>query len=437
MRRSFPIPTLVLAAVLLSTTGSASGEWRRAGLEGRIINAVAVDPSNSSILYAGAQIGGLWKSTDAGQTWSPINNGYTGDLASFFFVDPAAHLTLYVGSNTGVFQSVNGGANWAPRNDGLPAGGIVAMAVDPANSSRLFVSVNAPGGGVFRSADAGFNWTSRPLPVPSGTVATLTVFGSNVYAGWANVVFRSSDDGVTWSIPYADILPSSVQTIAVRPGETEAVVGLGQRGIWRSTLTPGPIWIDSSIGLTSFRISKIVVRPGDPNTLFAASNAGGVFRSSDSGHTWSPLMGGLGNTDVASLAFDASGRFLYAGTSDGVYALDLETVGCGDTAALCLNHSRFRVRVEWRVESQGTSGVANPVPLAEDSGSFWFFSPNNLELLVKVVDGRAFNGHYWVFYGALSDVAYTITVTDTTTGQVRTYVNAAGTVASRADVAAF
>ena len=198
MRRSLPIPALVLAAALLSITSPASGQWRRAGLEGRIINSVAVDPTNPSILYAGAQIAGLWKSTNAGQTWSPVNNGYTGDIASFFFVDPFAHLTLYVGSNAGVFQSVNGGANWAPRNNGLPAGGIVAMTVDPANSSRLYVAVNAPGGGVFRSTDAGFNWTSRPLPVPSGTVAALTVLGSNVYAGWANVVFRSSDQGVNW-----------------------------------------------------------------------------------------------------------------------------------------------------------------------------------------------------------------------------------------------
>ena len=438
MRRSLPNhSTLLLAVVLLSITGIASGEWRRSGLEGTIINSIAVDPSDSSIVYAGAQIAGLWKSTNAGQTWSPVNTGYTGDIASFLEVAPTLPSVLYVGSNAGVFQSVNSAATWAPRNNGLPSGGIVAMAQDPANPSKLWVSVNAPGGGVFRTSDGGFNWTARPLPVPSGTVATLTVNGSNIYAGWANVVFRSSDDGVTWSIPYADILPSAVQTIAVRPGETEAVVGLQQRGIWRSTLTPSRIWIDSSVGLTSRRISKIVVRPGNPGTLFASSNAGGVFRSSDGSHTWSPLMDGLANTDVASLAFDSRGRFLYAGTSDGVFVLDLETVGCGDAAALCLNHARFRVGVEWQVESQGTSGVANPVPLAEDSGSFWFFSPNNLELLVKVVDGRAFNGHFWVFYGALSDVAYTITVTDTTTGQVRTYVNAQGTVASRADTAAF
>jgi hypothetical protein len=59
MRRSFPLPALALAAVLLSVSGSALGQWRRAGLDGRIINSIAVDPSNASTLYAGAQVAGL------------------------------------------------------------------------------------------------------------------------------------------------------------------------------------------------------------------------------------------------------------------------------------------------------------------------------------------------------------------------------------------
>jgi hypothetical protein len=54
-----------------------------------------------------------------------------------------------------------------------------------------------------------------------------------------------------------------------------------------------------------------------------------------------------------------------------------------------------------------------------------------------VVDGRAFNGRFWVFSGALSNVAYTIRVTDTQTGSVRTYVNPSGRLSSFADVSAF
>src|SRR5712692_5778766 len=115
-----------------------------------------------------------------------------------------------------------------------------------------------------------------------------------------------------------------------------------------------------------------------------------------------------------------------------------QTAPCvADAMTLCLNGGRFQVRVNWRVPAQGTSGVGNAVTLTSDTGYFWFFSSNNVELVIKVLDGRAVNGMYWVFYGALSDVAYTITVTDTATGAVRAYSNVSGTLASVADTAAF
>ena len=68
----------------------------------------------------------------------------------------------------------------------------------------------------------------------------------------------------------------------------------------------------------------------------------------------------------------------------------------------------------------GATGQAQAVPLTGDTGTFWFFDPANLELMVKVLDAQGVNGHFWVFYGALSDVEYTITVTDTATGATRT-----------------
>ena len=108
-----------------------------------------------------------------------------------------------------------------------------------------------------------------------------------------------------------------------------------------------------------------------------------------------------------------------------------------DATTLCVNGGRFQVRADWRVPSQGTSGVGRAVSLTSDTGYFWFFSANNVELVLKVVDGRAANGFFWVFYGALSDVEYTITVTDTVTGAVRTYTNPQGRLASVADVIAF
>jgi virginiamycin B lyase len=111
---------------------------------------------------------------------------------------------------------------------------------------------------------------------------------------------------------------------------------------------------------------------------------------------------------------------------------------CGaDTTALCLNGARFEARISWSVPSQGTAGQGHPVALTADTGAYWFFTSNNIEVIVKVVDGRAYNGKYWVFVGALSDVQYTLTVRDVVTGTVKTYTHPSGTLESFADTAAF
>jgi hypothetical protein len=106
------------------------------------------------------------------------------------------------------------------------------------------------------------------------------------------------------------------------------------------------------------------------------------------------------------------------------------------TTALCLNQGRFKVEVQWQVPPNAT-GSGQAVQLTGDTGYFWFFGPENVELMVKVLDGTPINQHYWVFYGALSDVQYRIVVTDTLRGTQRTYVNPRGTLASSADTSAF
>ncbi len=104
--------------------------------------------------------------------------------------------------------------------------------------------------------------------------------------------------------------------------------------------------------------------------------------------------------------------------------------------ALCLQQSRFSVTVDWK-DHQGTVGAGQAVTLTTDSGYFWFFASTNVELVVKVLDGRTLNNHYWVFYGALSDVEYNITVTDVQTGAIKVYHNPSGTMASVGDTSAF
>lgn len=115
-----------------------------------------------------------------------------------------------------------------------------------------------------------------------------------------------------------------------------------------------------------------------------------------------------------------------------------QEVGAGCVAGpttLCLNQGRFKVEVAWK-DFAGNSGVGRAVPLTADTGTFWFFSPENVEVVLKVLDGRGVNGKFWVFYGALSSVEYTLTVTDTQTGGVKTYRNPPGTLASVGDTGA-
>jgi hypothetical protein len=139
--------------------------------------------------------------------------------------------------------------------------------------------------------------------------------------------------------------------------------------------------------------------------------------------------------DLAPGAGGAAEEGARAAAGDG--GLGPRTGSCAPSpAALCLNGGRFRVTAVWR-DFHGRTGNGTAVGLTADTGYFWFFAAANVEVVAKVLDGRPVNGKFWVFYGALSNVEYTLTVEDTMTGAVRTYPNPSGTFASVADTSAF
>ena len=101
---------------------------------------------------------------------------------------------------------------------------------------------------------------------------------------------------------------------------------------------------------------------------------------------------------------------------------------------------RFEVTVAWK-GPRGATGAGVPKRLTDDTGYFWFFDRDNVELVVKVLDAAAVDQRYWVFYGALSNVEYEMTVVDTAVEgpsypHVAEYLNPAGTMASRGDTEA-
>lgn len=106
---------------------------------------------------------------------------------------------------------------------------------------------------------------------------------------------------------------------------------------------------------------------------------------------------------------------------------------------LCLNEERFQASGTW-TNYEGGSGTAKAAPLEDrdDSGLFWFFRPENVELTLKVLDGCPVNGHWWVFLSSGSTVEFGLSVTDTSTGAEWTYQNALGETAPLiADIEAF
>lgn len=169
------------------------------------------------------------------------------------------------------------------------------------------------------------------------------------------------------------------------------------------------------------------------------------------------IRGTLGNSGCSSVvtetsAFSASVGPLEAGDYDvkvllldaaapdaGYQTASTQQVRIGDAEdAVGLRGNRFQVRVDWKAHG-GETGVGRPVPGASESTTlFSFFERDNWELMVKVLDGCALNDHYWVFTAASTDVEYTLEVTDTSTGQVRTYTNQLGERApATTDVEAF
>ena len=101
--------------------------------------------------------------------------------------------------------------------------------------------------------------------------------------------------------------------------------------------------------------------------------------------------------------------------------------GCLDSlSTLCLKNGRFQLQLAW-TNFVGESGIGRVVPIGtDDSGLFWFFDAANWEMLVKVIDGCSFNDSYWVFAAATTNVAYELSVTDTSTGETRLYSNQLG-----------
>ncbi len=168
--------------------------------------------------------------------------------------------------------------------------------------------------------------------------------------------------------------------------------------------------------------------------VFSTTQFGGIdyFQDYNSG-TVLARSSDLSSNGSVTYTPPSSGNYYFGvgsyGTGNYTFSVsDITQVTCNsDASHLCLGGSPQRFRVSINFVANGQPGVATGVPLTTDMGYFYFFTSTNVEVVVKVVDGRTVNDKWWVFIGGLTDVNTTLTVTDTVTGALRVYTNPQGT----------
>jgi len=172
--------------------------WNQLGsLPGAYI--LAMDAGSSSTLYctAGGQ-GGIYKTTNGGQSWTPINAGVSTESQTIIVADPVNSGVVYLGTYyDGLFKSTNGGATWARAG---VSGLVQGISVDPSNPSTVYV---ATFGGLYKTTNGGVNWQSLGNSLPEAalyhySVAIDPITPTNVYLGTSYGVFKSIDGGQSW-----------------------------------------------------------------------------------------------------------------------------------------------------------------------------------------------------------------------------------------------
>src|SRR3990172_1746438 len=264
------------------------------------INTIAIDPLSPNIIYVGLVFENnrtLWKSTDAGETWSVKTSGmpkreFPTRSTTAIKINPLNTSVIYANvSGFGLYRSDDGAGNW--RYVGFDNRSIYDIEILPWDTSTVFVGSS---GGFYKSTDGGTTW-SEPLLNYSTLSIEIDTSTKILYAGtkgsWA---YKSTDYGETWSsiisqeIPTSESLAMIVYDILVDPKESNNLyLGTGV-GPYKST-DGGNNWFQSFNGIKGFQVYDIKISSSNPSIIYAAGYLG-VYRSTDRGSSWYYIGGG-------------------------------------------------------------------------------------------------------------------------------------------------
>lgn len=337
---------------------------------------VEFDPTDSDVVYAGSDGGGIFKSTDGGTNWDWIGRfetGLTNGIVRDIAVDPNLPSVVYAGTDGGVFRSIGGGGDWtemngAARVTGEPLGiiGALPATLDLAypssmNRPRTNLFLHDPDSGDpsetiyydYISSDeiyldsippATDSWVGMEVSVDYDIWAPLPSIyrinaiaidsdpadpmdSSRIYVGTAGAgVYKSFDGGYTWTAMNIGLLDQDVLSLAIDTSTTEPdtvlYAGTNGGGVFTSTDGAGH-WAASNTGLSGTIVQALAVDPVDTARLYAGTQSEGIFLSDDSAATWTePAIdvdaADVTNVDVRDIAINpATTTLLYAATYGG------------------------------------------------------------------------------------------------------------------------
>lgn len=310
MRKYWKI-LFVLTSILMSFTQRAKSQtisWEQTnGPPGGSVCAIALNSSGD--IFAGIWAGGVFRSTDGGLTWRSIG-------------DPQRSVTALATNNSGdifsiangVLHSTDNGDTWQAADSGITGPGVCSIFIE--TNGDLFAGTQ--GGGVYRSTNNGSSWIDANGPGLTNffCYAFASFPDDRLFVATDDGLFKTTDNGLHWS--HSGLSGLSIgQLLIDNDGHIFAgYYDANDGGVYRS-VDSGQTWTKFDYGLTDKTI-KSLFRSSN-GFLYLGTTKGGVFRSTDKGESWHQANTGLSNLFARSFAADSLGRLL-VGTDDGIFA---------------------------------------------------------------------------------------------------------------------
>ncbi len=265
------------------------------GIGAEPLNAIAVAASDKTRMYLATDVG-VYRSTDSGASW--ISSVIPGGVSQVVVSPTNPDVALATGKTSGLFRTTNGGQSWVPVTGDL--GHVTAVRFEPGGTAAVLGTETAR---IYSSNNAGSTWTLS-LTIPSGSPVTALgtrpgLPADETLAGTSTgELFRSTDGGTSF-VKFGTGIPSEqVMSVAISSGySTDHTIWLSTwtSGVYRST-NSGATWTRSATGLTTDaqadqyaepQFRTVVMAPGpDSNQVLFVAGFDGLFRSDDGAATW-------------------------------------------------------------------------------------------------------------------------------------------------------